>query len=97
MNKITFSEFERIMSCDLNKKSDPCIEINFEIDGCMEYQESWIGKMINRETKRDVYWFGLVPDGSQAYSFESFEEFANANVFYGNKSLKEIWSSISIF
>ena len=95
MDKIAFLEFEKIMSCDLTRKEDPCIEICFEVSSCMEYQEAWMGKIIDRETKHDVYWFGLVPDGSQAYDFESFEEFANAKVFYGSKSLKEIWNSIS--
>ena len=97
MNKITFLEFEKIMSCNLDMKSDPCIEINFEIDNCTHYQECWLGKFISKCTKRDVYWFGLVPDGSEAYDFDSFEEFVNDKVFYGNKSLKEVWSLVSIF
>jgi len=96
MYKITFLEFEKYMLRELNKKSDSCIEIWFDVDECIVYQGSWLGKMIDKNTKRDTYWFGLVPDGSQAYDYDSFEEFANAKVFYGNKSLKEIWTSISI-
>ena len=98
MSKITFAEFEQVMSCDLNKKSGPCIEIDFYVDDYVEYQESCMGKMLDREdTKKVWYWFGLVPDGSQAHDFNTFEEFANAKVFYGSKTLKEIWDSVSIY
>jgi len=95
MDKITFLEFEQVMSCDLKKITEP-IEIWFCVDDCIVYQDSWLGKMTDRDTKNDVYWFGLVPDGSQAYDYDSFEAFANAKIFYGNKSLKELWGSISI-
>ena len=97
MEKITFWELEQVMACDLNKKRDPCIEINFEVDGCTVYRDSWLGKLIDRNTKDVCYWFGLTPDGSQAYDFYSFEAFANAKVFYENKSLKEMLSKISFF
>ena len=96
MDKITFVEFKQIMSLDLNKKIDPCIEINFYVDGCLQYEDSWLGKMIDRDTKRDVYWFGLTYGGLEAYEFDSFEKFVDAKVFYGSKSLKEIWNLISI-
>ena len=56
-----------------------------------------MGKMLGRETKKDVFWFGLVPDGSQGYGYTSFEEFVNAKVFYGSKSLKELWDLVSIW
>jgi len=96
INKITFLEFERVMSCDLRKKKEPCIEICFDVEDSVNYRDSWMGKMIDKDTGDDVYWFGLVPDGTQAYNFALFDEFANAKVFYAQKSLKEIWSSIFI-
>jgi len=96
MDKITFLEFERVMSCDLRKKKEPCIEICFDVEDSVNYRDSWMGKMIDKDTGGNVYWFGLVPDGSQAYDFALFDEFVNAEVFYGRKSLKEIWPSISV-
>jgi len=96
MKKITFEEFRQVVAYDLNGKANPCMEIWFRIDGCIEYQDSWLGKMADHDTKKDVFWFGLTPDGSQAYEYDIFEDFANAKVFYGSKSLKEIWNSISI-
>lgn len=96
MSKITFVEFEQVMSCDLSKKSDPSIEIWFRVDGCVNYQDSWLGKMIDKNTKNDVFWFGLVADGSEAYDYDSFEAFINTKIFYGSRSLKEVWDAISI-
>ena len=97
MNKISFENFERVMTYNFNKnkKWEPCIEVYFSVDGDMDYQDSWLGKLIDRDTKKSVYWFGLVEDGSEAYDFDSFEEFSNAKVFKG-KSIKEIWDSITI-
>jgi len=97
MDKITFEDFERVMSYDLNKKQEQGIEVNFFVDGCTTYLESWMGKMIDRDTKMDCYWFGLVPDGSQAYDFDSFDAFVNAKVFYGDKSLKDVWNTVSLY
>ncbi len=94
MDKITFEEFKCIMSYDIAENQN-CIEIEFCIDNCEVYQTSWLGKMLNRETNKAIYWFGLTEDGSQAYDFDSFEEFINAKVFLG-KSIREIWSSISL-
>ena len=96
MYKITFSEFEHIMLYDISCGEDPCIEINFIVDGCTKHQDCCMGKLTDQNTKCDVYWFGLVPDGSQAHDFDSFKEFVDAKVFYGNRSLKELWDSISI-
>ncbi len=94
MDKITFDEFEHMMGYDITE-NQRCIEIEFSIDGINEYHSSWLGKMEDKETKKALYWFGLTEDGSQAYDYESFEEFVNAKVFYG-KSIKEMWQSISL-
>ena len=109
MRKITFKEFEFIMNRDLlmNMPEDfdisklasyqigPCIEIEFCVDSDKEYQESWMGKLIDKETKQYVYWYGLTSDGNQAYDFDSFETFASAKIFNGN-CLEQIWNSISL-
>ncbi len=94
MEKISFEDFKKIMSYDITKKQT-CIEIHFCVDNYDVYQTSWLGKMLDRITNKVIYWFGLTEDGSQAYDFDSFEEFVNAKVFYG-KSLKEIWNSVSL-
>jgi len=94
MDKISFDEFRRIMAYDVVKNQN-CIEVWFDVDNCPDYQESWLGKMVDKETKEPVYWFGLVEDGSQAYDYDSFEEFVDAKVFH-NKSLREIWDSVSL-
>jgi len=96
VDKIAFEEFEQIMECALTGRLDPCIEICFLIDNCIEYQDSWMGKAIDKDTKKDCYWFGLAPDGSQAYEYDTFEDFVNAKVFSKSYSLKEIWTTVSL-
>lgn len=96
MNKITFEQFKQIMNYDITKNQHyQEIEVWFFIDDSIEYFSSWLGKMLDKEKKKEIYWYGLVEDGSQAYEFDSFEEFANAKVFY-NKSINEIWVSVSL-
>jgi len=95
MAKISFKDFEKIMLYDISKIPGSCIEIDFDVQGSLKYQGSWLGKMINNDTNKEDYWFGLVPDGSEAYEFTNFGDFTNAKIFDG-KSLKEIWSVISI-
>lgn len=94
MNKITFEEFCSIMSYDITNNL-ACIEIEFCIDNCKDYQHSWLGKMLWGEDEKSIYWFGLMEDGSQAFDFESFEQFVSAKVFHG-KSMKEIWDLVTI-
>jgi len=96
MDKITFCEFKQVMACDLNMKVDPCIEILFCIDGCKVYSDVWITKVIDKHTQNNIYGFGLALDGSQEYNYTTFEKFATAKIFYGRKSLKDIWGSVSI-
>lgn len=52
--------------------------------------------MLDKETNKVIYWFGLTEDSMQAYDYDSFDEFVNAKVFCG-KSLKEIWNLVSLF
>jgi hypothetical protein len=91
--KISFAEFQMIMSYDVFQNNS-CIEIEFNVDHDDIYREAWLGKIPDKNTNRNSYWFGLTHDGTQAYEFDSFEEFTNAKVFRGN-SIKEIWNSIT--
>ena len=95
MCRITFEDFCKVMSYDVAKKQGSCIEIEFCVDGCAEYQSSWLGKTIDKEAKEPIFWFGLTEDGSQGYDYDSFENFSNAKVFH-EKSIKEIWDSVSL-
>ena len=93
MNKIDFQDFKRIMLYAINNNA--CIEIEFCVDNYMEFQNAWMGKIVNPNTKKPTFWFGLTPDGTQAYDFDTFEAFISARIFRG-KSIEEIWDSISI-
>lgn len=54
-----------------------------------------MGKLQNQETKEDVYWFGLTPDGKNAYDYKTFEEMKSVKFFDG-KNLEEIWEKIQV-
>ncbi|MCL2425183.1 MAG: hypothetical protein FWD05_02485 [Oscillospiraceae bacterium] len=99
MEKISFQKFSHIMQYDLMDKKarsvDPCIEIEFCVDNNSQYQESFLGKMLDEETGKVVYWYGLTSDGTEAYDFLSFDEFIYAKIFEG-KCINDIWASISL-
>ena len=94
MNKITYEEFCSVMLYNITN-NQTCIEIEFCIDNCKDYQCSWLGKMLDSKGEKSIYWFGLTEDGSQAYDYETFDQFLNAKVFY-DKSIKEIWDLVTI-
>ena len=95
MQKILFEHFEKMMSFDVAAHS-ACIEVEFRVDDSPVYNACWLGKTFDRMTRQAVYWYGLVPDGSQAYDCDSLHEFVDMPVFNG-KSIKDIWDSIAIF
>ena len=90
---MTFEVFQKLMSFDTKGRS--CIEILFLVKENDKFNFCWMGKMPDRKTKKDVFWYGLTPDGKNAYDYLTFEEFSSANVFDG-KSLLEIWDNIVI-
>lgn len=92
MSKISTSDFEKIMHFNINDNA--CIEINFCVDASEVYTSCWLGKLISEE-KKEVYWFGLTADGSEAYDFDSVRQLLETKVFNG-KSLKKIWELITI-
>ena len=53
------------------------------------------GKCQIRKQRKMFFWFGLTPDGDNAYDYPTFEEFSFAKIFDG-KSLMEIWDNIVI-
>ena len=94
-SKISFHDFTKIISYDV-VKNNSCIEIEFYIDNDSNYESCWLGKTIDKETNNECYWYGLVKDGSQAYSFLTIDEFMNAKIFYG-KNIREVWDFISLY
>lgn len=94
MTKIKLNDLIKILNRDvINPES--CIEISFFIDDDKEYNHCWMGKMPDRNNPgKELYWFGLVPDGSQAFSYDKSEDILNAKVFHG-KSLTDIIEKIT--
>ena len=90
---MTFELFQKLMSFDTKGRS--CIEILFSVKENEKFDYSWMGKMPDKKTKKDVFWYGLTPDGDIAYDYPTFEEFSSAKIFDGN-SLMEIWDNIVI-
>lgn len=91
---ISFDDIAGLFSFDLQKKY--CIEIEFLVKGFPRYQSCWMGKTSNKASKeKDTYWYGLVPDCSEAYDYDNFQDFFSAPVFEG-KSLKKIWKKVKI-
>jgi hypothetical protein len=69
--------------------------MNFCIDNDIVYGDCWLGKMPDRDNSRKaVYWYGLVPDGSQAYEYTELEDFIDAKVFNG-KSMRDVFEKVT--
>ncbi len=91
---ISFEDITKLFSFDLEGKW--CIEIEFSVKGDPKYQSCWMGKMPDKTNKeKELYWYGLVPDGSKAYDYDNFQDFSSAPVFDG-KALKTIWKEVEI-
>jgi hypothetical protein len=81
--KVTLQDLITVLNSDVVKYNS-CIEMNFCIDNDTEYEDCWLGKMPDRNKPgKEVYWYGLVPDGSQAYDYAKLEDVLNAKVFHG--------------
>ena len=94
---IPLNDIIKLFSFDL--QNEACIEIEFNVIGCSDYQHCWMGKMPKpkplRSKRKHIYWFGLANDGSKAYDYDNFFDFSTAPVFDG-KTLKEIWDHVDI-
>ena len=88
---ITFEDFSKVMSFNLEHKC--CIEIEFYVKGNDAFMECWMGKSPDKSMRKDLYWFGLTPDGENVFDYPTFQELSTAKVF-GGKSLLEFWDSI---
>ena len=94
MAKITLQDLITVLNSDVVKYNS-CIEMSFCIDNDKEYEDCWLGKMPDRnEPGKEVYWYGLVPDGSQAYDYAKLEDILNDKVFH-SKSLCDVIEKIT--
>ena len=91
---ISFDDISKLFSFDLMGVA--CIEIEFSVKGCPKYQSCWMGKAPDsKDAKKPSYWYGLVPDGSEAYDYDNYKDFSSSPVFDG-KSLEEIWYKVDV-
>lgn len=90
---MTFEQFKELM--EFETKGKFCIEILFKVNTSEQFDWCWMGKLPDKETKNDVFWYGLTDDGKNAYDYSTFEDFASAKIFDG-KSLLEIWDNVTI-
>lgn len=89
MAKIKLHELIMILKSDV-LKNNYCIEINFSIDNDTKYKDCWMGKMPGKaDLNEEIYWYGLVPDGSEAYNYSELRDMLNAKIFAG-KSICDV-------
>jgi len=89
-----FEDLIKVLSGDVVRYNS-CIEMNFGIDNDAKYEDCWMGKMPDRDNLgKELYWYGLVPDGSQAYDYAKLEDILNAEVFHG-KSLCDVIEKVT--
>ena len=90
---ITFNQIKQLMK---NKTQDNyCIEILFSVRESSKFDCCWMGKIHDNKLLHDIYWFGLTPDGKNAYEYKTFDEMVSAKVFDGS-SFSDIWDNIEI-
>ena len=91
--KIKLEDLIKVLKSDvISNKS--CIEMNFCIENDTEYDDCWIGKMPDRDNpNKEIYWYGLVRDGSQAYDYEDLEDILHAKVF--GKSMFDVIEKVN--
>jgi len=95
MSKISFEQFVKMMEYDV-ASNYACIEAEFCIGDDDTYGSCWLGKTIDQDNGKAVFWYGFVSDGSQAYDFETMDEFLNATIFDG-KSIQELWDMVTLY
>ena len=72
-----------------------CIEVLFSVSDIEKCNLCWMGKIFDPKLNTNEYWYGLTSNGSNAYDYDNFDAFINAEVFEG-RSLREIWDGVNI-
>ena len=94
MAKIKSQNLIGVLSFDVLKYKS-CIEMNFSVDSDREYVDCWIGKMPDKDiSNKEIYWYGLAADGSQAYDYRKLEDILSAKVF-NEKSICDIIENVT--
>ena len=70
-----------------------CIEIEFRLKDHPKYCSCWMGNTVDEG--KASFWYGLVPDGSEAHDYPDLASFSSAPVFDG-KTLEEVWEQIEL-
>ncbi|WP_291648314.1 hypothetical protein [Clostridium sp.] len=91
--KFKLEDLIRVLNVNV-LENDTCVEMNFSIDDDLEYGDCWLGKTSNNDNNKEIYWYGLVEDGSQAYNYDYLEELLSAKVFKGN-NIRDIWERVT--
>ena len=87
---ISYSDIIKALSFDCKRKH--CIEIEFLITGNQKYGSCWMGKTSDES---NIFWYGLMPDGSESYDYTDLVEFVSDPVFNG-RTLEEIWDKVEV-
>lgn len=90
---IPYNQIQKLFAFDPEKKY--CVEILFLLSGSEKFSCCWMGKLYDNQKSRDLYWYGLTPDGRYAFEYDSFEEMAADPAFDG-LSLAEVWDRVEI-
>lgn len=90
---MTLTQLEQALAFDTQEKY--CMEILFSLTDSAKFDCCWMGKMYSAEDRRDLYWFGLTPDGQYGFDYPSFRELADAPVFDG-ASLRQLWDRVRL-
>ena len=70
-----------------------CLEIGFSLRDSEIFGRCFMGRMYDPKRQADICWYGLTPDGKNAYDYPGFAELAAAPVFEG-RSLEEVWERV---
>ena len=90
---MTFQQLEALFAA--TPEQIPCMEVHFSLPGSETFHDCWMGRLYDQDARRLEFWYGLTPDGQNAYDYGSFEELAGAKVFDG-KDLRTVWAGAMV-
>ena len=74
---ITFNQIKQLFAFETQGKY--CVEILFSVNEITRFDSCWMGKMPDKVTAKDVYWFGLTSDGKNAFDYREILAVADEN------------------
>ena len=91
--KIKLTDLIRVLNENV-LENNTCIEMNFCIDDDLEHEDCWLGKRVDKDNNKEIYWYGLVEDGTQAYYYDCLDDILSAKVFKDN-DIRDIWGRVT--